>query len=708
MKITSRIFILLLAFSVLVQSGYSAPVKSEHVEAELVSAVTSVQPGESFLVAVRLKMDPHWHTYWKNPGDAGLATSIDWDLPAGFEASEIRWPPPERIALDPLVNFGYEDEVFLLTEITATASIVNDSVTLRAAVKWLECKEICLPAKVKLELTLPVSSSRPEPDRKWAQKLAEARASLPVKSPSWSIEAAADETAFLIYAKTEQLGGTDMEAAAFFPFEEGLIVNAAPQEWARIDEGYLLRVKRSAQASELPERLTGVLVMDSSLSPGQLALEIDAPIRQGLSAPAGTSAQDGGGEDINPFLAIAFAFLGGMILNLMPCVFPVLSIKILGLVNQSGSEADHARKHGWIFAMGVLVSFWVLAGTLLLLRAGGEHIGWGFQLQSPAILTILASVLFALGLSLFGIFEIGLSLTSVGSGVSARTDAAGSFFSGILATVVATPCTAPFMGAALGFALTQPAWMSMLVFTALGAGMALPYVILTSHPRYLRFLPKPGPWMETLKQVMGFILMATVIWLLWVLGLQTGAGALIAVLGGLLMIAVGAWILGRWGAIHRMKKVRTAGYVFGLALILLGASFAVLAARNARPAAAGLEVEGEGIRWEKYTPERFAEVRAENRPVFIDFTAAWCLSCQVNERVAFSSREVQKKFEDLNVAALKADWTQRDETVTKALASYGRNSVPLYVLYAAGTDSDPVLLPEIITPQIVLNAFADL
>ncbi|MBP1656443.1 MAG: dsbD [Bacteroidetes bacterium] len=406
-------------------------------------------------------------------------------------------------------------------------------------------------------------------------------------------------------------------------------------------------------------------------------------------------------RSISLAVALLFAFLGGMILNLMPCVLPVLSLKILGMVKQAGETSRERLKHGALFTLGVVASFWVLAGIMILLQAGGEQLGWGFQLQSPSFVLVLSIFLFLFGLSMFGVFEIGTSLTGVGYGVAGGSSYTSSLVSGVLATTVATPCTAPFMGSALGFTLGAPAYVAFLVFTFVGLGMAAPYLLLTTIPALLKFIPRPGAWMESMKQFMGFLLMATVLWLIWVLSLQTGADGVVILLAALLFVALGGWVFGRWGNIAKEKPTRRIAQVIALVAIAGGLFFSLTNIKAKGPETAGVHRQG-SIEWLTYTPELVEGLKAEGRTVFLDFTAAWCLSCQVNEKVAFSSEEVQNEFARRGIATVRADWTTHDETITKALATFGRNSVPLYVLYAPG--KDPVLLPEIITPGIVLEA----
>ncbi|PID62398.1 MAG: hypothetical protein CR986_01825 [Ignavibacteriae bacterium] len=405
------------------------------------------------------------------------------------------------------------------------------------------------------------------------------------------------------------------------------------------------------------------------------------------------------------FIIILGAFLGGMILNLMPCVLPVLSIKILGLVQQANEAKETVFKHGLVFTLGVLVSFWILAGLLLILRAGGESIGWGFQLQSPVFIVILVFLMFLFGLSLFGVFEIGTSLTGAGQNVTSKSGYSGSFFSGIMATVVATPCTAPFMGSALGFAISQPALISIIVFTAIGLGMAFPYLLITAFPKLLKFIPKPGAWMETMKQFMGFLLVATAIWLIWVLSSQVVSDSIIILLFALMFASIGAWVWGRWGTLMNTKKTRTIAFIVA-AILVLGAGYKTI--ENVSDESNKLTASNSySDIWGKFSPELVAELRNENKAVFVDFTAKWCLSCQTNKKVALHDSEVEKKFKEKGVITLIADWTNRDEIITKALEEFDRNSVPLYILYPKN-GKEPIVLPEILTPSIVIEALEKL
>jgi thiol:disulfide interchange protein len=404
------------------------------------------------------------------------------------------------------------------------------------------------------------------------------------------------------------------------------------------------------------------------------------------------------------------AFLGGLILNLMPCVLPVLSIKVLGFVEQAKAGRGEAWQHGLVFTAGVVLSFWALAGILLALRAGGQQLGWGFQLQEPAFVAFLVAVLFVFGLVLFGVFEVGLTLTTVGGAAMNRSGLAGSFFTGVLATVVATPCTAPFMGSALGVALAQPTAVALLIFTALALGMSAPYLILAAAPQLLRFVPRPGPWMESFKQFMGFLLMGSVVWLLWVLGLEVGVDGLALMLGMLVLIGLGGWIWGRWGSLTRTPVIRRIAMATALLIIVGSTVFGVRTIHQlpsaANAATGSKETKSGGIRWEPFSLARVEELRRAGKPVFVDFTAAWCLSCKANEKVALETEAVRQEIEQRGIVMVKADWTNRDEEITRTLAEFGRSGVPLYVFYPAN-GREPKVLPEVITPGLILETFRE-
>lgn len=713
-----------LCASVTMAGAQSPPVRdpSPHSDAVLVSDVKSAAPGSTVTVAVRLTLDPGWHTYWTNPGDAGLPLTVKWTLPPGVTAGPLQFPTPHLTPQPPLMSFGYENEVFVLAEIAVpAAAVAGSTLRLTGNAEWLACAEICLPASGELALDIPVSVAAAA-TTKWNSAISATRAQLPVASSGWQTTAWSTPAGYVLSV----IPATGIAAQLAKPYlfvDSGYVVEyPLPQRVARAGDTLFIALPRAKISPKAAATLSGSLSADVASSTPRswlIAAAVSKTVPSSLRARADALLSDsatafsigGAGDaiassemgaalpdpvaDMTVFAAILFAFIGGLLLNLMPCVFPVLSVKVLALLEHGGmDDPARGRKHGLAFGAGVLLSFWVLAGVLMALRAGGESLGWGFQLQSPAVVALLAMLMFALGLNLSGVFEIGLTLTRLG-GAGAGRGYGDSLLTGGLAVLVAAPCTAPFMGAALGFALVQPALIGLLVFTALGAGLALPFVLLASAPKLLRFLPRPGPWLETVKQLFAFPLYATVVWLLWVLGQQAGIDALAIVLLAMIVLALGAWLWAR-GVRSDHVVTRAAAAVMMLAAVVT----TTLAALRAEPPTS---VAASTPGWEPFTPARVAELRREGRPIFIDFTAAWCLSCQVNERVALRTDAVQRAFQNANVALLKADWTSRDSTITNVLASFGRSGVPLYVLYPAGNGA-ATILPAVLTPGMVVNA----
>jgi thiol:disulfide interchange protein/DsbC/DsbD-like thiol-disulfide interchange protein len=697
---------------------------SPHSEAHLVPEVTSIQPGTPFTVALFFEMDPGWHIYWRNPGDSGLPTTIAWTLPPGFEAGDVQWPTPSRIAYFPLVDYGYYGEVALLVEITPPHDLAPvGTVPVEAFVEWLICQEICLPAYAELRVEIPVSGEGPRPDPRWAGLFHDTRASLPAAVGGWNAEAEVTISGYVLGVWPADGQQPLPDSVYFFPSDEAVLDHAAPQR-ARIDDGRLtLTLDRSAYARDPSPVLRGVLLREdggtwdeAGLVP---ALAVEAPVEgvpagTGAAAPeadrapgaaVGTATLSGvpaaGGPDagVTVALALLFAFLGGILLNLMPCVFPVLSIKLLGAVGQGGGDRAGIRNQGLFFGLGVLLSFLALAGLLIALRAGGAQLGWGFQLQSPVFVALMAGLFFAIGLNLMGLFEVGMTLTRLGGRAGAPSGFWESLSSGVLATVIATPCTAPFMGAALGFALTRSVAETLLIFGFLGIGMALPYMVLSVAPGLLERLPRPGPWMETLKQVLAFPMFATVIWLVWVFGQQTGTGGMAYLLTALLLVSAAGWMVGHW---HRTDlRSGVVARVVSLAALALAAAFV------ARGSAAEPPPMAVHAGWQPFTQEAVESTLAQGRPVFVDFTAAWCLTCQVNERLVLSTDRIMEAFRARNVALFMADWTRQDPHITTALAALGRSGVPVYALYAGNPGSPPRLLPAVLTEQIVLSALEE-
>ena len=659
-----------------------------HLHVQLIVPEAQLYPLTGDKVGLYFKLEPGWHVYWKNAGDSGEPPHIKWILPDGVTAGPLQFPAPKRLALGPLMDFGYEDEVLFPLNLQFAKTVKPGPATLHAKVDWLVCREVCIPGKAELEVERNILAIEPmvaavaEPDAEIWNRLGN---SLPKSLPeNQRVVFQPSQSGFQLAVET----GQRESSAEFFPADQDIIDNPAPQKVTPTAKGFVLELKKDASLTANPAQLKGVLELSGGRAyeiaaiPGTVAAAAP-PLAWGLLARA-----------------TGLAFLGGLLLNLMPCVFPVLFLKGLALVNSGNEEKHQLRTHGFVYAAGILVSFWVLVGALLVLRAAGSTLGWGFQFQSPVFLSLMAGLLFFLGLSLAGQFEIGLTLTSAGGSLAQKQGYTGSFFTGVLAVVVATPCTAPFMGAAIGYALAQSPAVTFAVFTALALGLAAPYVALTLQPAWTRLLPRPGAWMEVLRQAVSVPIFITVIWLAWSLISAYGAGLLWSLLGSLLMLAIAGWFLGRWPA-KRWSTVVAALIV----LIVIAASVLAPKKLAAAPETSTTTVQQGG--WQPWSAQAVSGYQAQGRPVFVDFTASWCLSCQVNERVALQQPQVQQAFKDANVALLKADWTRNDDAITQALATMGRSGVPAYALYVPG-QSEPELLPEALTPGIVTDALAKL
>ena len=565
------------------------------------------------------------------------------------------------------------------------ATLTPDPIHLDAIVNYLVCREVCIPGKAHLGLNLTVDPNATAPAQT-VGALGEALTLIPKPLPSnLKFTVTGGKTDFVLTLTT----GKRETNAEFYPFDQDQIANAAPQQIESQPDGVRLRVRRDDSLTKLPATLHGVFKLSD-----KIAYDVTAPVVPGEIAPSLASRSPvAATTSITALTAIGLAFLGGIILNLMPCVFPVLFLKGLALLQSSGQERKHLRSHGLVYTLGILVSFWVIVGVLLALRAGGSQAGWGFQLQSPVFLTFLAAGIFFFALSLAGLFDIGLSLTSVGGDLAQKQGYTGSFFTGVLATIVATPCTAPLMGAAIGFALAQSAPITFAIFTALGLGLAAPYLLLSFQPAWTRLLPRPGAWMETFKQITAVIFFATVIWLTYVYGsLYSGRASsnqdiyrVSLLLGCFLMLAIAGWVLGKWPA-------RWTSTIAAILIAALGLAIPLYQPKDTN------------LVWAPYSQQALDQARAAGHPVFIDFTAAWCLSCQVNERLVLRSADVQHQFTKNNVTLLRADWTQYDPEITRELAAVNRVGVPTYVIYPAPVNSAPDVLPELLTKDIVLSA----
>jgi len=696
---------LLGAICALIFSGaaLAQPVNTGHLTAELVSSTQGIAPGQTIHIALRQTIQKGWHTYWRNAGDSGEATRIAWTLPPGFAASDFTWPTPHRLPVGPLTNYGYENEVLLPVALTAPANAKPGStITLKGAADFLVCADICVPESAALTLSLPVTASPAPADPQWGAKIAKALADAP--KPAGLAGAFEKQGEVVKLAITgAALKGVDLAGAYFFPFAGTVIDHAKPQAIERGPEGLTLSITPGYdfQSPTPPKALAGVL------SVGDKAYEVTAapgPLpagASGLGPPPVKVAAPAGAANLGLASAAFFALVGGLILNLMPCVFPVLAMKAASLAGHGGQQAE-ARRQGLAFGAGVLVTFLGLAVALIALRAAGSAVGWGFQLQDPPVVATLALLMLLVALNLSGVFEIGTSLQGVGSGLATRGGLAGSFFTGVLAVVVAAPCTAPFMGPALGWALTQPPLAAVVVFLALAIGFALPFVAVAFVPGLLSRLPRPGPWMEIFKKALAFPMYAAVAWLVWVLTVQVGSDAVPRILGAAVVLALAAWIAGAAQRQHAVGGRHVALAVGATALGLVAVAGGAL--WPAYSTAATSQSSGEAkLDDEAYTPARLAALQAGGRPVLVNYTAAWCVSCQVNDRVALSTNAVSEALKRNNAVYLKADWTKRDAGIAAELAKFGRAGVPLYLVYGA-KGGDPAILPSILTEGVVVKA----
>jgi len=654
--------------------------KDAQLTVDLLAEPKPVKASQSFTVGLRFQPQPGWHIYWKNPGDSGMAPAVTWKLPEGYTAGPLQFPRPEKILTPPLVSYGYEMETMLLAEITPPAGQpVPGQIRIAADLDWLVCKEACLPGKAGLDFTVP---AQPKDNVDLQGLFDEIHREIPVRVSSISVHANPKNQILELTVDN----APDAGALAFFPDEGDYVDEFQPAKTERDGRLQILRIPLK-KAARLPDTVSGILVAEKPWdSSGHRALELLIPLK---SKPSSTSTSD------LPLIFL-FAFLGGLILNVMPCVFPVLSLKALHLVQISGESRGSARTEGLAYTAGVFLSLLALAALLLVLRASGQALGWGFQLQSPPVVWLLLALLFALSLNLLGFFEFNVLLGNLAA-KSPRQGWTGSFASGLLAVAVASPCTAPFMGVALAAAFALPAIGTLAVFTALAFGFALPILILSFLPALLSFLPKPGAWMNTLKKILALPMLLAVGWLAWVLLRISGsAGLLPMVLGGI-FLTLGLFLYGRsQSSFPPSATLRMSGLV----LVLFSAAAPAFLLKTSSTDIVFRHPDR--LPWSE---EEVSRQLAAGRTVFIDFTAAWCLTCQVNERVVLSSREIQAVFRGKNVAFLVADWTRRDPAITAALQKYGREGVPTYVILRPG-GSAPVLLPEILTPNIVLEALS--
>lgn len=688
--------ILTLGLLALFLSGFSntslalvAPAQDHNVAVRLLPGKTGVKSGETITVGIQQQIRPGWHTYWFNPGDSGAIIRIKWSGADGIEAKPIQWPIPHRLPMGPLVNFGYEDEVTLLQDITFP-EVSGEPQTITANIEILVCNEICIPENLTETFTIN-GDEEPVP-----AAIELARTKLPIDMGWQSAMTESDGNLIVTIATDTPNAFNKLKSIELYPEEWGLISNPDKTS-AKKDEGHLILTHKRGERDLSDAPISNLVVVYEDAAGARKAVRVSGAADDAVAAHQKSIVQETGGF----VKAIFFAFLGGLILNLMPCVFPVLSMKALSLVKLKDKDLAKARMNGIAYTVGILACFTVIAGILLLLKAGGAQVGWGFQLQHPAIILFLAYLFFTLGLNLIGFFDFNFKFINAGQSLTQKTGMTGSFFTGVLATLVATPCTAPFMGVAMGYALTQPALISMLIFLALGFGLALPYLALTFSPPLRHILPKPGPWMETFRQFLAFPMFASACWLLWVLSQQIDHMGELFAFFGMLAIALGIWFTGKqpakkWG---RLVVLALAFLSFGFALSTF---FTIRQAETKTADQITLESEDN---WEGFTRAKLDDYLKGNDPIFVNMTAAWCITCKVNEKVALAIDSTREIFEKNNVRYLKGDWTNQNPEITNFLEEYGRSGVPIYVYYGprmgSGARPDAVVLPQILTPGIV-------
>jgi thiol:disulfide interchange protein DsbD len=633
-------------------------------------------------MGLRFELIPHWHIYWRNPGDSGEAPRVAWQLPGRWEAGDIHWPTPQRIPVGPLVNYGYAGSITLLVPLAVPAEQRPGApVDISAEVSWLVCREACIPQDARLRITLPVVQAGDRPAL--TNSFDAVRAQWPVAAPG-NAGYLRKEGALTLRIDASGWAEAQLLSLWFAANDWGPVAPSQPQTWRFASDVLHLTLPEGEAPLADNAILDGLLVVTEAVS--------GATSTQGFTisaAPLDTALVTGAGPPVTLILAIGLALLGGLLLNLMPCVLPVLSIKVLALVQHAGNQG---ARHGLVFGTGVLLSLLALAGLLIALRAGGASLGWGFQLQEPWVVIALLYLMLTLGLNLSGVFTLGGGLAGVGQALTEQGGLRGSFATGVLAVIVASPCTAPFMGTALGFALTRPPLETLLVFAALGVGFALPLMLLSIWPRWVSLLPAPGPWMERLRSALAFPLYATAAWLLWVLSQQVGPSGLAVALSGCVLLAFGLWWLGQ--PLRRRSLRNTLGGTLVLASILL-----MIAAGQSTPTLTAAPAA------ETWSQERVTALQQDGRSVLVNFTAAWCITCKVNEQVALNTDAVRQALNEHDVTYLKADWTRRDPVITQELHRHGRSGVPLYLLYPAGQGS-PEILPQLLTEDRVLQALS--
>jgi thiol:disulfide interchange protein DsbD len=685
--------------------------KAAHTQVQLLLSANPARPGETILAGMDLKMDLGWHTYWQNPGEAGEATEIKWQLPPGITAGEILWPLPEKLPPAEVTTYGYEKEVMLVVPLTLASNLPAGPLALKADVSWLECDEQCVPGKTSVEATLNLApEGKPSADaariQDWASRVPTAATNFFLQA--WWETGPADDTRSLLL---QCAGPAKPDGVDFYPDAYDNLGIQAGTKWGFDGAANKIWLQKSVKkfSGTWPDQIAGVLVVQHGTS--RVGYQIAAAVAK--TAPLGGN----GAGSANPpplpaqplWRMLVFAFIGGLILNIMPCVLPVIALKILGFVNEAKSEPRHVRKLGLIYTLGVLASFSVLGGAVVAVKLAGHQAAWGMQFGNPIFLVSLITLVTLVALNLFGVFEVTLAsgAMNVASDLSSKSGASGAFFNGALATALATPCSAPILGSALAFAFTQPATTLMLVFLTIGLGLAAPYLVLSWHPAWLKFLPKPGLWMEKFKMAMGFPMLAAVLWLYNIASATYGKSVLwLGVF--LVLLAAAAWTFGSF--VQRGSRRKGIATVVVLLLLATGYGYALEKELNWRhpviepPATGVIKESADGIAWLPWSPEAVAQARAAGKVVLVDFTADWCLTCQVNKKTSIEIPSVREKLKSLNAVALLADYTHTPDNITTELTRYHRAGVPLVLVYPRNAGSPAIELPEVLTPNIVLNA----
>ncbi|HZF01882.1 MAG TPA: protein-disulfide reductase DsbD domain-containing protein [Methylomirabilota bacterium] len=724
------IFLICFCFAIFLRAQTALPsfgssLSAHHTQAKLILSADTAKPGDTIWAGVDLKMESGWHTYWKNPGAAGSPTKIEWQLPPGISAGEIQWPLPKKLPPAEVTTYGYEDEVMLLVPLTIETNLPAGALNLAAKVSWLECREVCIPANRNVEAKLNIGSeSKNSADaatvEMWKSKTPKAVANLDVYV-WWHDSTNTNPRTLIIQVHAVQTNTLDFFPDANDSFEIQPETKSTYDEYSNSTIVNKLVKKFSG---DWPKEISGVLVLNSREGfEVKIPVSDQTPAGETISASNSSSVSRTGVAPVSNLieknaetgappvlpLMLLYAFIGGLILNIMPCVLPVIALKILGFVSEARSEPRRVRNLGLIYVLGVLISFLALAAIVIGVKAAGHRAGWGMQFGSPIFIVCLTTLVMLVALNLFGVFEVtlgGRTLNAAGQ-LASRHGASGAFFNGILATTLATPCTAPFLAPALGFAFSQSSATIILIFLAAGFGLASPYILLSCNPALLKFLPKPGAWMEKFKIAMGFPLLATVVWLFNVASSSYGKNVLWLGIF-LVIVALAAWIFGEF--VQRGRKHKTAAIIIVLLLLGGGYVFALekeLDWREAMPEAntsGSLKESANGIDWQRWSPEAVAQARAAGKPVLVDFTADWCLTCQVNKKTSIEISSIRKKLKDLNAVALVADYTHFPDAITTELQRYNRAGVPLVLVYPKNPDAEPIVLPAILTPGIVLNA----